>query len=89
VLKEYSQAFDTDLAGWAFLTGDPAVLREITKRYGVFAEKAIGGSIDHTLLTSIVDPRGMIRAQYIGYRFDSEEFRADLLSLVKEDQEGQ
>jgi hypothetical protein len=36
-----------------------------------------------------VDPRGMIRAQYIGYRFDSEEFRADLLSLVKEDQEGQ
>ena len=47
-------------------------------------EKAIGGSIDHTLLTSIVDPKGVIRVQYIGSRFDPEEFRADLMSLVDE-----
>ena len=84
VLKEYAEAFDADLGGWAFLTGDPAVLQDITKGYGVFAEKAIGGSIDHTLLTSIVDPQGVIRVQYIGSRFDPEEFRADLMSLVDE-----
>ena len=71
VLKEYAEAFDADLGGWAFLTGDPAVLQDITKGYGVFAEKAIGGSIDHTLLTSIVDPQGVIRVQYIGSRFRS------------------
>jgi protein SCO1/2 len=84
VLREYAEAFDADLGGWAFLTGDPASLHNIATGYGVFAEKAVGGSIDHTLLTSIVDPKGMIRVQYIGYRFDLEEFRGDLLSLVGE-----
>ena len=31
-----------------------------------------------------VDPRGILRVQYLGARFDPEEFRRDLLSLVKE-----
>jgi protein SCO1 len=82
VLKEYAEAFDANPAGWAFLTGDHAAIDAITKGYGVFAEKAVGGGIDHTLLTTIVDPNGMIRVQYIGYRFDPDEFRADLLTLV-------
>ena len=82
VLREYAEAFSADLRGWAFLTGDPTALQDVARGYGVFAEKAVGGTIDHTLLTSIVDPKGMIRVQYIGYRFDPEEFRTDLLSLV-------
>lgn len=84
VLREYAEAFGADLGGWAFLTGDPRVLKQVAQGYGVFAEKAVGGGVDHTLLTSIVDPRGVLRVQYIGYRFDLEEFRGDLLSLVGE-----
>ena len=84
VLKEYAEAFGADLGGWAFLTGDPSALKQVAQGYGVFAEKAVGGGVDHTLLTSIVDPRGVLRVQYIGYRFDLEEFRGDLLSLVGE-----
>ena len=84
VLKEYAEAFGADLEGWAFLTGDPAALHEVSEAYGVFAEKAVGGGFDHTLLTSIIDPHGVLRVQYIGYRFDLEEFRGDLLSLVGE-----
>jgi protein SCO1/2 len=38
--------------------------------------------VDHTSLASLIDPRGMLRVQYIGARFDPEEFRRDLLSLV-------
>src|SRR6202047_1311998 len=34
VLKEYAQAFGADLAGWAFLTGAPDTIREVTRRYG-------------------------------------------------------
>ncbi|HZF35783.1 MAG TPA: SCO family protein [Candidatus Angelobacter sp.] len=84
VLKQYAQNFGANLAGWAFLTGDPVVLREVERSYGVFAAKAEGGDVDHTFLTSLVDPHGMLRVQYLGVRFDLEEFRRDLLSLVDE-----
>jgi protein SCO1 len=82
VLKEYAEAFGANLAGWAFLTGAPATIRDVTRRYGVFASKNANGDVDHTFLTSIIDPRGFLRVQYLGVRFDPEEFRRDLLSLV-------
>ncbi|RWE70624.1 MAG: SCO family protein [Mesorhizobium sp.] len=84
VLKEYAQSFGADLKGWSFLTGDPAVVHEVGRKYGVIAKKAANGDVDHTLLTSLVDPGGILRVQYLGVRFDLEEFRDDLLSLLDE-----
>jgi protein SCO1/2 len=84
VLKQYAQAFGADFAGWSFLTGSPEAIREVTHRYGVYASKTADGDVEHTFLTSIVDSRGILRVQYLGVRFDPEEFRRDLLSLLKE-----
>jgi protein SCO1 len=84
VLKEYAQAFGANLTGWSFLTGTPAAIRDVTRRYGVYTSKSDNGDGEHTFLTSIVDPRGTLRVQYLGVRFDPEEFRRDLLSLLKE-----
>ena len=84
VLKEYAQAFGANSAGWSFLTGEPAAVREVARRYGVFAAKAPNGNVEHTFLTSIVDQRGVLRVQFLGVRFDPEEFRRDLLSLLQE-----
>jgi protein SCO1/2 len=84
VLKQYAQTFDANLAGWTFLTGDPAALREVERSYGVFAAKAPDGNVDHTFLTSIVDRQGTLRVQYLGVRFDPQEFRGDLLGLLDE-----
>jgi protein SCO1 len=84
VLKQYAQAFGANLAGWSFLTGSPQAVREVTHRYGVYASKTANGDVEHTFLTSIVDPRGILRVQYLGVRFDPWEFRRDLLSLLKE-----
>src|SRR5436853_689444 len=84
VLKEYGEAFGANFAGWFFLTGSPPTVREVTRRYGVFAAKAENGNVDHTFLTSIIDRHGILRVQYLGVRFDPEEFRLDLLSLVKD-----
>lgn len=84
VLKEYAQAFGANLAGWSFLTGTSEAIRDVTRRYGVFASKSSKGDVDHTFLTSIVDRRGILRVQYIGVRFDPDEFRRDLLSLLQE-----
>jgi protein SCO1/2 len=84
VLKEYAEALGANLAGWSFLTGEPAAIREVAHRYGVAVGKAAGGQVDHTLLTTLVDRQGVMRVQYLGYRFDEEEFRHDLQDLVSE-----
>jgi protein SCO1/2 len=84
VLKEYAQAFGANFAGWSFLTGTPAAIQDVTRRYGVYALKSENGDVDHTFLTSVVDRHGILRVQYLGVRFDPEEFRHDLLSLLKE-----
>jgi protein SCO1/2 len=84
VLKGYAEAFDANLAGWSFLTGEPPAVLEVAHRYGVAVVKAADGGVDHTLLTTLIDPQGTMRVQYLGYRFDEEEFRHDLQSLVNE-----
>jgi protein SCO1/2 len=84
MLKLYAQMHGANLAGWSFLTGPPAAIREVTRHYGVFASAGATGDIDHTFLTSIIDQRGFLRVQYLGVRFDPGEFRRDILSLLRE-----
>jgi protein SCO1/2 len=84
MLKLYAQMYGADVAGWSFLTGPPPIVQDLTRRYGVFASQNANGGIDHSFLTSIVDRRGILRVQYLGVRFDPEEFRRDLLSLLRE-----
>ena len=84
-LKEYANAFDANLDGWSFLTGDPDAVREVARSYGVIVLPAAADEqIDHNTLTTLIDRRGIMRVQYIGSRFDVEEFRHDLLDLVNE-----
>ena len=82
VLKRYAVTFGADAAGGKFLTGSTDAIREVEHRYGVFASRAPGRELDHTNLISLVDRSGMLRVQYLGVRFDPDEFRYDLLSLV-------
>jgi protein SCO1/2 len=82
VPKQYAEMFGANPAGWKFLTGWPDTTRAIEHRYGVFASRMTGGDVDHTNLISVVDPRGMMRVQYLGIRFDPDELRRDLLSLT-------
>jgi len=82
VLKDYAQSWGAKPNGWMFLTGSPAAIRDVTRRYGVYFAKKKDGSVDHTQLTTLVDADGQMRVQYIGWRFNADEFRHDLLSLV-------
>jgi protein SCO1/2 len=84
VLAQYARNHGADPAGWAFLTGTPAEIREIGRRYGIYAKKTARGDVDHTFLTSIVDQRGTLRVQYLGVRFDPDEFLRDVRSLLRE-----
>ena len=84
VLKRYAQAHGAKPAGWAFLTGTPAEIGDVEKKYGIFAKRNPRGDVDHTFLTSLIDRDGVLRVQYLGVRFDPGEFLADLRSLLRE-----
>jgi protein SCO1/2 len=84
VLKDYAETFGADLKGWAFLTGAPATIEAVGHRYGIYAGNNATGGVDHTFLTSIIDGQENIRVQYLGVRFDPDEFRHDLLGLLDE-----
>jgi len=82
VLKDYAQFWGAKPEGWTFLTGSLASVRDVTRHYGVFFSKKEDGSVEHSQLTTLVDADGQMRVQYLGARFDPEEFRQDLMSLV-------
>jgi protein SCO1/2 len=82
VLRRYADTVGANPVGWKFLTGSPEVIQDIERQYGVFAARTLDDKLDHTNLTSLVDPQGMLRVQYLGVRFNPDEFRRDLLALV-------
>jgi protein SCO1/2 len=88
VLKRYGQAHGADGAHWAFLTGTPEQIDDVTKRYGIYRKKQQSGDVDHTFLTSLIDRSGTLRVQYLGWRFDPNEFLSDLRSLLREPRSG-
>jgi protein SCO1/2 len=84
VLDAYARRFGADLAGWSFVTGAPEEVARVVRSYGAFARRAAPGDVDHLFLTSLVDQGGMMRVQYLGYRFDPEEMLRDVRSLLRE-----
>jgi len=84
VLKHYAAAHGVNTAGWAFLTGSSAEIRDVAKRYGVYYKKMPSGDVDHTFLTSLVDRNGILRVQYMGVRFNPEEMLRDVQELLRE-----
>jgi protein SCO1 len=84
VLARYAQGHGVNFSGWAFLTGTPDEIRAVSRQYGIYYKKQATGDVDHTFLTSLVDQQGILRVQYVGIRFDSDELLHDLQSLLKE-----
>jgi protein SCO1 len=84
VLKAYADKFGADPAGWSFLTGTTPEIQNVVRRYGAFAKRTKPGDVDHLFLTSLIDRKGMLRVQYLGYRFDPDEMLRDLRALLRE-----
>jgi protein SCO1 len=84
VLNRYAQEHGAKTDGWTFLTGTPAEIQEVARRYGIYYRKTLRGDVDHTFLTSLVDQTGTLRVQYLGVRFAPDEMLGDLRSLLRE-----
>jgi protein SCO1/2 len=83
-LRDYAAAHRADVPGWFFLTGAPGEIGEVVRRYGAYAKRTEGGSIDHLFLTSLIDRGGRLRVQYLGTSFDPREMQRDLQLLLRE-----
>jgi len=84
VLKRYAEGHKASPAGWAFLTGTKAEVRDVAKGYGIYYKKTPRGDVDHTFLTSLVDQNGTLRVQYMGVQFKPDEMLRDIQSLTRE-----
>ena len=84
VLGAYAEKYGANVAGWSFLTGQSAEIQDVVRRYGAFAKRNKAGDVDHLFLTSLIDRKGMLRVQYLGYRFDPAEMERDLRALLSE-----
>jgi len=83
-LRAYAAKLGADIPGWSFLTGTPAQIDDVVRRFGAYARRAEVGAVDHLNLTSLIDPRGRLRVQYLGYRFQVNEMLSDLRALLGE-----
>ena len=84
VLNAYAEKHGADPAGWSFLTGTAKEIQDVVRRYGAYAKRNKAGDVDHLFLTSLIDRKGMLRVQYLGYRFDPAEMERDLRALLSE-----
>ena len=66
VLTRYAQERGADLATWSFLTGPPAEVADVVKRFGVGTLRAADGSIDHVVATFLIDEQGRIAKRWLG-----------------------
>ena len=84
VLARYSQALGVNPAGWSFLLGTPEEVKTVAMNYGVFFLQQADESVDHNLLTTLIDRSGNMRVQYMGEQFDSNEMLDDIRGLISE-----
>jgi protein SCO1/2 len=82
VLSEYAQARGADLSGWSFLTGPPAAVEDVVRRWGVGTLRAADGSLEHVVATFLVDGQGQIAERWIGLEHSAEELRAAMAGLA-------
>ena len=81
-LREYALARGADLSGWSFLTGDPEVVASVVRDYYVGSTPTPDGSIDHTVITFLIDPQGRIAQRYFGLEHPSHEIAADIEAVL-------
>ena len=85
ILKRYAELYSAPADHFVFLTGEFDEIHKVVRNYGAFFNPKAERDVDHTFLTSIVDQSGTLRVQYMGWRFDPDEFLADVRSLVGSD----
>jgi protein SCO1/2 len=79
VLRRYLHAQGLDPAGWLLLTGKPAEVEVVARRYGVAIGRA-GDRVTADCRLALIDPAGILRGTYTPAERD--RLAADLAALL-------
>jgi protein SCO1/2 len=82
-LRRYGMARGVDFTSWSFLTGPPAQVADVLTRYGVGTVRQSDGTIDHLVITFLIDANGQITQRYVGLEHTPEEIAGDLAKLFQ------
>ena len=83
VLRTYASARGVDLATWSFLTGPPAQVADVVSRYGVGTVRQSDGTINHLVITFLIDANGQVAQRYVGLEHPPQELVGDLEKLLR------
>jgi len=83
-MRSYGEAFKADMKHWQFLTGSQKDLSEVWKHFGVNVKDHGNGQIQHTNLTTLIDPKGTRRVDYYGDKWLVKEVLKDIKWLQSE-----
>jgi len=79
-LFEYARQRGADLSNWSFLTGPVEAVQEVVQAYGVGSTLAEDGSIDHLVVSFLIDGQGRILRRYLGLEHEPEQVARDLMN---------
>jgi len=82
VLERYALERGADLSTWSFLTGPPEEVADVVRRWGVGSLRKEDGTIDHTLITFLVQG-GRIMERYTPRDAGDEKILSALVDLVQ------
>jgi protein SCO1/2 len=82
-LRDYGTARGVDFATWSFLTGPPSQVAQVVTRYGVGTVRQADGTINHLVITFLIDADGQITQRYVGLEHKPEEIAGDLAQLLQ------
>jgi protein SCO1/2 len=77
-LRAYAAARGVDLEGWSFLTGSVEDVDAVLRAYGVGNVRKRDGTVDHLVITFLIDEEGGIVERYVGFDHDAEALLRDL-----------
>lgn len=77
-LRAYGETRGADLEHWTFLTGEPAVIADVLKDYYVGTVRQDDGTLEHIVITYLIDPQGRIAERYIGLDVTDHKIIDDL-----------
>jgi protein SCO1/2 len=81
-LLSYARARGANLDSWAFLTGEIETVRETVQSYHVGWTRDPDTTLNHLVVTFLIDPEGRIAKRYLGLEHGTDELVSDIEELV-------
>ena len=83
-LRAYGETRGANLDHWTFVTGEPATVATILDDYYVGTVRQEDGTLDHLVVTYLIDPQGRIAERYIGLDVPDLKIIADLERVLEQ-----